>query len=123
MKKLLLSLVLIFSIFTSYTVFGDFQINTTIPKNRQESYKLEINRIYKIFKNNLGKLPIDKQVSNTRNVVLEINKLLTKRQSESRVFVLSYLKYLLNEDLDYLNVKLTEFYKNNEQNKPIQCPS
>ncbi|MDR2411433.1 MAG: hypothetical protein LBD88_02395 [Candidatus Peribacteria bacterium] len=121
MKKILL-LVLMFSIFTTYTAFGDFQIKTTIPKNRQESYKLEINRVYKKFKDNLAKLPIEKQVSNVRDIVLNTSNLLTKKQSEKRIFVLSYLKYLLNEDLDYLNVKLLEYIKN-EQNKPIQCSS
>jgi ABC-type xylose transport system substrate-binding protein len=123
MKKILLSLVLMFSILTTYTSFGDFQIKTTIPKNRQESYKLEINKVYKKFKDKLAKLSIDKQVSNARDIALKISNLLTKKQSERATFILSYLKYLLNEDLDYLNVRLLEYIKNAEKNKPVQCSS
>jgi hypothetical protein len=66
-------------------------------------------------------LSIDKQASNTKAIISKVDSFLAKKQSEARKFVLSYLKYLLNQDLDNLNMRLLELVKNAEQNKPIQC--
>ncbi|MDR1945410.1 MAG: hypothetical protein LBQ59_05100 [Candidatus Peribacteria bacterium] len=102
MKKTF-SLILVFLLLGITTTFGDFQIDTSLSVVKQQAFKNEIDKIYITFENNLSKLSKDKQINSLKITITNLDTILKKRQSDTNKFVLYYLRYLLNEKLDYLN--------------------
>lgn len=101
--------------------FADFTIETKLSVQKQESYKKQIDSVYKNFEKKLSKLNEEKQISNIEKVIWKIEIILKNKISDKNNFVLSYLNYLLKEKLDFLQnndekLNLWEILKIEEKN-------
>lgn len=130
MKKLLSIFLLVFILLnTSLSFAWDFQVETKLSTIKQESYKKQIDSVYKNFENKLSKLNEEKQISNIEKVVSKIDVLLKKKLSDKNNYVLSYLNYLLKYKLNLLlnedNINIWEVLKIEDEkvNKELTCKS
>lgn len=104
MKKLIIILLLHIIFFSNINfTIASFQIETNLSEQKQESYKKQVNSVYSDFESKLINIENEKQVFKIQKIVEKINILLEKHLSDKNNFVLSYLKFLLTEKLDFLN--------------------
>lgn len=101
MKKILSFFVIVFILLQNIS-FAEFNIETKLSVQKQESYKKQVDTVYKGFENKISKFNEEKQISNIEKVVWKIEIILKNKLSDKNNFVLSYLNYLLKEKLDFL---------------------
>lgn len=101
MKKILSLFVIVFILLQNIS-FAEFNIETKLSAQKQESYKKQVDTVYKGFENKISKFNEEKQISNIEKVVWKIEIILKNKLSDKNNFVLSYLNYLLKEKLDFL---------------------
>lgn len=103
------------------TVVANFQVETKLSAQKQESYKKQVDSVYKNFENKLSKFNEEKQIVTIEKVAWKIETILKNKISDRNNFVLSYLNFLLKEKLDFLQsnddkINLWEILKIEEKN-------
>lgn len=104
MKKLFITL-LVF-IFGFSTAIWAFEVNTTLSKANQQIITNQLDQIWGNFQINLNAIPLQTRIDNLKVVVSKIDQMLVGEKKETNKFVLLYLRYLVSEDLNRLNLEL-----------------
>ncbi|MDD5213622.1 MAG: hypothetical protein PHG82_04320 [Candidatus Gracilibacteria bacterium] len=109
MRKILSIFLLVFMLLnTSLSFAGDFKVETKLSAVKQESYKKQINSVYKGFENKISKISEEKQILNINTIVSKIDILLKTKLSDKNNYILSYLNYLLKDKLEKIKNLETE---------------
>ncbi len=101
MKKVLSIFVITFLLLQNIS-FAEFNIETKLSTQKQDSYKKQIDTVYKWFEKKFQKLNKNKQILDIEKIIWRIETLLKNKISDKNNFVLSYLNYLLKEKLEVL---------------------
>ncbi len=109
MRKILSIFLLVFMLLnTSLSFAWDFKVETKLSAVKQESYKKQINSVYKWFENKISKISEEKQILNINTIVSKIDILLKTKLSDKNNYILSYLNYLLKDKLEKIKNLETE---------------
>ncbi len=119
MKKILSILIIAFLLLWN-TTYADFSIETTLSAQKQESYKKQIDSIYKIFENKLQKLNNDEQSKSLENITWKIDNIIITEKNNSNYFIFSYLNFLLKDKLNSIKNEIKNEKETLEEKNKIE---
>jgi hypothetical protein len=102
MKKLIILLLIFIS--TLSVSFANFTVETKLSTSKQEAFKTWIDRVFTNFEENLFRLSYDEQIDSLNTIISNIDTILLKEKKDANIYVFTYLRYLLQEKLEFLSI-------------------
>lgn len=100
MKRCISIFLVLFILFGQSAFALDFTINSNLTTSKQSYYKEKVDTVFKVFEDNLSKIPQEEQSKKLTQTITKIDIIFQKRVSERNYFILSYLKFLLQNKLN-----------------------
>ena len=102
MKKIILLLFVCIFTLQSQVLFANFSIETNLSQERQELFKKQWDSVYRNLERQMLKMSEEKKIQNLEKLITTIDTWLKRKLPERNKFILSYLNYLLKNNLEGL---------------------
>lgn len=77
-------------------------MSTELTSQNQEKYRRQIDILYQGFENRISKFDTQKKLSALNNFESKVASVMKRKLSEKNIYILSYLKWLINQEKDIL---------------------